>query len=367
MATIRAPATIKTVAAHAGVSTATVSRVLHNNGYVAPETRERVEAAIRESGYRLDAVAQALRRQRTITLGLILHGILPNPFFAEVAMGVERAAVERGFNVLMFNTEGDPEREREGVESLLSRRVDGVIFTTALSGENVSLVLDAGIPAVEAERRACERAPAVVVDNYAGARKAMNHLLELGHERIAYIGPADSFHERGSVLIDPVRRGRYDGYCDALDEAGIAISDARLVHGTYPLEEGLSWGGVQTGRVYLQTLLEQDPTITAVFAVSDLVAAGALQELYVRSIRVPQDISIVGFDDTFASRLAPALTTVRQPMFEMGVRAGELAIELLDGQATATDSNGSALTEWCETSLVVRESTAPPRNTNPPA
>ena len=131
-AATKASATIKSVAAHAGVSTATVSRVLHKNGYVAPDTRERVEAALRESGYRLDAVAQALRRQRTITLGLILHGILPNPFFAEVAMGVEHAAVDHGFNVLIFNTDGDAEREREGVESLLGRRVDGVIFTTAL-------------------------------------------------------------------------------------------------------------------------------------------------------------------------------------------------------------------------------------------
>src|SRR5712692_6835412 len=138
-AATRASATIKSVAARAGVSTATVSRVLHNNGYVAPETRKRVEAALRESGYRLDAVAQALRRQRTITLGLILHGILPNPFFAEVAMGVEHAAVANGFNVLIFNARGEVEREREGVETLLTRRVDGIIFTTALSRTNVEL------------------------------------------------------------------------------------------------------------------------------------------------------------------------------------------------------------------------------------
>src|SRR5437588_5651231 len=192
-AATRVSATIKSVAARAGVSTATVSRVLHSNGYVAPETRKRVEAALRESGYRLDAVAQALRRQRTITLGLILHGILPNPFFAEVAMGVEHAAVDHGFNVLIFNTDGDAEREREGVESLLMRRVDGVIFTTALRAEHGQLALDAGIPAVEVERRLCESAGAVVVDNYVGARDAMKHLLDLGHERIGYVGEPDTF------------------------------------------------------------------------------------------------------------------------------------------------------------------------------
>jgi DNA-binding LacI/PurR family transcriptional regulator len=360
MASTRSPATIKSVAARAGVSTATVSRVLHNNGYVAPKTRKRVEGVLRDSGYRLDAVAQALRRQRTITLGLILHGILPNPFFAEVAMGVEQAAVEHGFNVLMFNTDGDPKREREGVESLLGRRVDGVIFTTALRAENVELVLDAGVPAVEAERRLCERAPAVVIDNYAGAREAMAHLLDLGHERIGYIGEADTFQEPDGRVLDRVRRERFAGYREALEEAGIHVSEAHLIRGQYPLEPG-GWGGVGTGRDYMQALLEQAPTITAVLAASDLLAAGALQTLYERSIRVPTQISIVGFDDTFASRLAPPLTTVRQPMFEMGLRAGHLAIRLLEeGTVNGGEDADSIVTEWCKTSLVVRQSTAPP-------
>jgi DNA-binding LacI/PurR family transcriptional regulator len=349
----KASATIKSVAARAGVSTATVSRVLHNNGYVAPQTRERVEAALRDSGYRLDAVAQALRRQRTITLGLILHGILPNPFFAEVAMGVEHAAVDHGFNVLMFNTDGDPKREREGVESFLRRRVDGVIFTTALRAENVELALDAGISAVEVERRLCDRAGAVVVDNYAGAREAMQHLLELGHRRIGYIGESDTFREADGLALDRVRKERFEGYRRALEDAGIPLAEEHLVRGHYPLERG-GWGGVQTGRDYMQALLGQDCELTAVLAASDLLAAGALQMLYERGIRVPDRISLVGFDDTFANRLAPPLTTVRQPMFEMGVRAGNLAIRLLE------DAQPSILTEWCATSLIVRESTAPP-------
>jgi LacI family transcriptional regulator len=352
-ATTRSAATIKSVAARAGVSTATVSRVLHKNGYVAPETRQRVEAVLRESGYRLDAVAQALRRQRTITLGLILHGILPNPFFAEVAMGVEHAAVEHGFNVLIFNTDGDAEREREGVESFLGRRVDGIIFTTALRAENVQLALDAGIPAVEVERRLCDAAGAVVVDNYAGAREAMQHLLDLGHRRIGYIGEPDSFQEPDGRALDRVRKERFDGYRRALEDAGIAVSDAHLVLGNYPLERG-GWGGVQTGREYMRTLLAQDSDLTAVLAASDLLAAGALQTLYESGIRVPDSISVVGFDDTFANRLAPALTTVRQPMFEMGMRAANLAIQILEGESP------SAVTEWCSTSLIVRESTSPP-------
>jgi DNA-binding LacI/PurR family transcriptional regulator len=351
-ATTRAAATIKSVAARAGVSTATVSRVLHGNGYVARETRERVEAALRDSGYRLDAVAQALRRQRTITLGLILHGILPNPFFAEVAMGVEHAAVANGFNVLMFNTDGDAERERSGVESFLSRRVDGVIFTTALRAENVQLAIDAGIPAVEVERRLCESAGAVVVDNYASSRQGMQHLLDLGHRRIGYLGEPDTVTGPDGPL-DFLRQERFEGYRRALEDAGIPVADKHLVHGPYPLERG-AWGGVQTGRDYMQVLLDQDPDLTAVLASSDLLAAGALQTLYAHGIHVPDQISVVGFDDTFAGRLAPPLTTVRQPMFEMGVRAGELAIRLLD------DEPRPVLTESCATTLVVRESTAPP-------
>ena len=345
--------TIKSVAARAGVSVATVSRVIHSNGYVALDTRKKVEAALHESGYRLDAVAQALRRQRTITLGLILHGISPNPFFAEVAMGVEHAAVDHGFNVLMFNTDGDPEREREGVDSLLRRRVDGVIFTTALRGDNVQLVLDAGVPAVEVERRACESAGAVVVDNYAGARDAMHHLLDLGHRRIGYLGEPDTFRDPAGLVLDRVRKERFDGYRQALDDAGIVLDDRYLVRGKYPLEPG-GWGGIQTGRNYMEALLRQAPDLTAVLAASDLLAAGALQTLYDRNIRVPDRISIVGFDDTFAHRLAPPLTTVRQPMFEMGIRAGTLAIRLLEGEST-----GAPVTEWCATTLVIRESTAP--------
>jgi LacI family transcriptional regulator len=348
-----ASATIKSVAALAGVSTATVSRVLHNNGYVAPETRTRVESALRQSGYRLDAVAQALRRKRTITLGLILHGILPNPFFAEVAMGAEQAAVEHGFNVLIFNTDGDPEREHEGVESLLSRRVDGVIFTTALRAENVQLVVDAGRPAVEVERQVCGASGAVIVDNYSGAQEAMRHLLEIGHRRIGYIGEPYSLQDTSEATeTDRIRKERFDAYRDALEAAGIEVTAEHLVLGDYPRERG-GWGSVQTGREYMRRLLEQDPELTAVFAASDLLAAGALQALYDIGLRVPEAVSVVGFDDTFAKHLAPPLTTVRQPMFEMGWRAAELAIRMLDDGAPVA-------TESCSASLVLRESTRAP-------
>jgi len=359
---------LKDVAALAGVSTATVSRVIHSNGYVSAGVRERVESAIRDSGYRMNAVAQELRRRKTITLGLVLHGALSHPFVAEVAVGVEQAAAEQGFTVLLFNSQGDPDRERESVEELLKRRVDGIVFTTAVQGKNVQLALDAGIPAVEIERRLCDAAPAVVVDNYAGASEAMQHLLTLGHRKIGFIGEPFLDDEAPRLPALGIPRERFEAYRDALHAAGIPFDESRVVLGPYPRELG-GWGGLETGAAYMRRLLTQAPDITAVFTVSDLVAAGAYQALYSRGILIPRQISVIGFDDTFAPYLAPPLTTVRQPMFDMGFKAASLAIAAVtDAEAGSaaldatvgspvSTSPGTAL-EFCPTRLVVRESTA---------
>lgn len=341
---------LKDVAALAGVSTATVSRVVHGNGYVSAQARERVQTALRDSGYRLNVVAQELRRRKTITLGLILHGALSHPFVAEVVVGAEQAAAEQGFNILLFNARGDADRERESVEALLKRRVDGIVFTTAVHAKNVHLALEAGIPAVEIERRLCDAAPAVVVDNHAGATEAMRHLLQLGHRKIGFVGEP-FLDDTSCAPAAGIPKERFDAYRDALAEAGIAFDESRIVLSHYPREQG-GWGGLEAGATYMRRLLTQAPDITAVFAVSDLVAAGAMQALYSRGILVPRQISLVGFDDTFAEYLAPPLTTVRQPMFDMGFKAASLAIKLIAEEAE------SPPTEFCPTQLIVRESTA---------
>lgn len=343
---------LKDVAARAGVSTATVSRVLHGNGYVSTASRERVEQALRESGYRVNAVARELRKRRTITIGLILHGALSNPFVTEVVVGAEHAAAEQGFSMLLFNARGDAAREYECVETLLSRRVDGIVFTTAVSGENVQRVVDAGVAAVEIERRLCPAAASVVVDNYDGAREAMRHLVELGHRRIGYIGepfPDDAPPEEATDIA----RQRFEAYRDVLRSSGREVDDASVVRGPYPRAQG-GWGSLETGAAYMDRLLTQAPDLTAVFAASDLLAAGALQTLYARAVRVPERMSLVGFDDTFAPHLAPPLSTVRQPMFEMGFKAASLAITLI------ADDPPTPPVERCSMSLVVRATTAPP-------
>jgi DNA-binding LacI/PurR family transcriptional regulator len=345
---------LKDVAVLAGVSTATVSRVLHDNGYVSARARERVEKALRDSGYRLNAVAQELRRQRTITIGLILHGELSHPFVGEIVIGAEQAAAEHGFNVLLFNSRGNPDRERECVETLLERRVDGIIFTTAVHGKNVSLAIDAGVRAVEIERRLCSAASAVVIDNHAAAVEAMRHLVGLGHRRIGFVGePFPDGDGDGDGGAD-IPRERFAAYRDALAECGQQLDDSHIVLGRYPREQG-GWGGLEAGVAYMRRLLRQAPGLTAVFAVSDLVAAGALQALYAERIRVPEQLSVVGFDDTFARYLTPALTTIRQPMFEMGYKAASLAISLI-----AEDAPGCSV-EFCQTRLIIRETTAPAR------
>jgi LacI family transcriptional regulator len=342
--------TLRDVAARAGVSTSTVARVVHRNGYVAAETRERVEAAMHEGGFRLNAVASGLKRRRTTTIGTLLHETLPNPFFAEVALGIEHEASEQEYNVLLYNARGSGRRERAGVDAFLSQQVDAIVFATSVDAANVELAHRAGVAVVEVEKPLFARGGSVLVDNYVGATAAMHHLLELGHEHIGFIGEPLQESSTDGRPVDRVVNERFAGYRDALVEHGKGLDETLVVVGDYAVDEG--WPTLRTGRDYVTTLLEQHPAVTAVFAGSDLLAAGALQALYERGIRVPDEASVIGFDDTFAQHLAPALTTVRQPMFEMGVEAARLAMRL----ASAERRRKREI--WLQTELIVRGSTA---------
>ncbi len=347
-------ATLKDVAARAGVSTATVSRVLHDNGYVSALARERVDTALRESGYRLNTVAQELRRRRTIALGLIIHG-LSNPYFAEVVAGAEYAAAEQDFDVLLFNARGEPARELRNVETLLRRRVDAILFTEAVAPESVRCAIEAGVSVVEMGHQLDERSSAIVIDELASARAAVAHLVELGHREIAYLGQTWGLHEpppNPDPLDGGVVRPRFEAYRDVLAEAGVPLRESLLVQGDFPLEEG-GWRGVRTGADATARLLDQAPELTAVFASSDILAAGALQALYARGVRVPQDVSVVGVDDTYAPHLAPPLTSVSHWPFELGLEAAAMAIGQLEDGA-------SARTERIRHELAVRDSTGPP-------
>lgn len=356
--TVRKAATLKEVADLAGVSTATVARVLHNNGIVTDETRRRVASALEATGYQLNAVAQGLRTRRTFTLGHILHSIVPNPFYAGVALGVEQEAERHGCGVLLFNTHGEPDRERIGAETLIRRRVDAVLFTTVVRQANVEFALRAGIPIVQVERPSPVETHAVTVDNHCGSFAATEHLIALGHRRIAFVGvdPDPAAHPEPGRSVEElakyrdVERERVAGYREALWANGIAERDELIDL------KGSSYD-VEHARATLRRMLAlpREGRPTAVFLTCDILAAGALQEIYAHGLRVPDDLSVVGFDDTFASYLTPPLTTVELPMLEIGRSAARLAIEALrDG-----DGAHQPKTERLVTRLIVRASTGP--------
>src|SRR5919108_6623544 len=182
----RSAMTLRDVAARAGVGTSTVARVVHGRGYVAEDTRKRVEAAMREGDFRLNAVASGLKRRRTTTIGTLLHETLPNPFFAEVALGIEQVASEQGFNVLVYNARGSAAHERAGVDALLSQRVEAIVFAKPVDVANVELARAAGAAVVEVEKPLASAEGVVLVDNHVRATAAMHHLIDLGHEHIGF-------------------------------------------------------------------------------------------------------------------------------------------------------------------------------------
>lgn len=305
--------TVKDVAAHAGVAVGTVHRALHG-GYVSKEARQRVHDTVEALGYRPNAVAQSLRRRRSQLLGHIVHGIYPNPFFACVAAGVEDRARALGLATVTCNTQATAAVEADYVELLLRQRAAGVVFTVPVSEENVRRAQDGGLAVCVVERpKQLTGVDVVLADNVVGARAAVEHLLVLGHRAVAYIGGRPQ---------ENVERERYDGYCQALDAYGIPQREALVRFA------GLSRDQGYRGMAELLALQERP---TAAFVASDLAAMGALQALWQHGLRVPDDLSLVGFDDTLAAAASPPLTTVALPMWQMGTAAVDLVARRLAG------------------------------------
>lgn len=338
-----------------------MARVLHGKGSVAPETRRSVEAAIEESGYRLNVVAQGLRTRRTLILGHVLQTMSLNPFFAGVAVGAGLEAAQHGCGVLVYDTQGDAAQERIGVEMLIGRRVDAILFTTPTDQKNVELAVEAGIAVVQVERVGSTPTHVVTVDNYVGSCAATEHLIGLGHRRIAFLGvdPNAPKEQKGGAAgadlaeLRAVERERLGGYLDALRGHGIPVPSDLISLGTTYYSVG---HGQAMARRWLGLPTAERPT--AIFATCDILAAGVLQALYEHGLKVPQDISVVGFDDTYASYLTPPLTTVEQPVIALGQTAARLAIAALH----AGENGHQPRVERLSTRLVVRASTgaAPP-------
>jgi LacI family transcriptional regulator, galactose operon repressor len=311
-------ATIRDVAARAGVSHQTVSRVINRNLNVAPPTRERVQAAIRELGYVPSPLARGLHSNRTHSLGIVADDI-SDGFLARMVAGAEAEARRRGYYLMIGSVEPD-EDELGYLRLMLERRVEGLIVarpSVPITLDDVMPARDAGIPLVGVGITELPGFPVVDVDNRQGGYDATRHLLEHGHTQIATIvGPREW----------PSASGRLEGYRRALLEAGVPEDPALVAHAT-------DWG-LATGREAAARLLASNAAFTAIFAHSDLIALGAIRQLRDSGRRVPDDVSVVGYDDLpVADYVEPALTTVHQPMQEVGALAASLVVDALAGTA----------------------------------
>jgi LacI family transcriptional regulator len=330
--------TIYDVARLAGVSTATVSRALNDTGQVAEAKRIAIDAAVEQLGYRPNTIARSLVTRSTQTIALLLPEIT-NPFYAELVTGIQQLTLERDYTMLLCTTDFDPEQEERYLRLLRAKHVDGALVDgLVLPPERIARFVEDGFPIVCLDRDVNSPAvPLVQVDNRMGARMATEHLLALGHKRIAHImgAPARISEER---LL---------GYQGALSQAGVAPDSSLVALGNFT-ESG--------GHDAMQALLTAETGLTAVFAANDLSAIGAMNAIVASGRSVPADISIVGFDDLrLAQYTSPPLTTIRQPAGEIARHSTELLLGMIAGRKP------HKLHHLFTPELVVRSSTASAR------
>lgn len=312
-------ATIKDAALRAGVSVTTVSHVVNDTRHVSAKGRERVEEAIRELGYVPNAMARSLKSNTTSTLGMLIPNS-SNPYFAEIVRIVEDRCFGAGYTLVLCNTDDEPRRQSVYLQVLAERRIDGLIVVSTGAGDDDSLVTQLHglrIPTVLVDREIADPACDLVeTAHMQGGLLAVRHLLSLGHKRIACIG--------GPVGVMPSEQ-RIEGWRMALAEAGTAPNaDALLWRGGFT-----SQGGYEAMHAILRT--EEAPS--AVFVCNDLMAIGALRAAHESGVRVPDELSIVGFDDIeLSAYTSPPLTTVAQPKERIGALAVDMLLERVGGK-----------------------------------
>lgn len=324
--------TIQEVARHAGVSTATVSRVLNNQGSVHPDLVRRVRAAVDALAYQRNAVARNLRRSQTSLWAVIVSDV-GNPFFTAMVRGVEDVAQQRGCSVVLCNSDESPEKEADYVAVAAAERMAGVVISAASANTDVAPLLDLGIPVVAVDRRLRGAAvDTVLVDNRGAAEAATGHLVDMGYQRIACItGPSQAM----------TASERLKGYQRALRQHGREVLPELIRHADFR-ERG--------GYDAMRSLLA-DSAPDAVFVANNLMTVGVLKCLVGHGIRVPRDIGLVGFDEIpWADLIRPSLSTVAQPTYDMGRIAGQL----LAAHSAAPDKQPETVV--LRTSLNVRAS-----------
>ena len=336
--------TIKQVAERAGVSVATVSRVLAGKGFTSPERVERVRAAVQTLDYRPNRAARNLRTRVTQVVGVVISDI-QNPFFTSVVRGIEKVLEGAGYTLILCNSDEEPHREQVLLATLRAESVAGVIISpTRADSEAVHQMVLNGTPLVTIDRTlSMTSVDSVAVANTQGAFTAVNHLLKLGHKCIGMISGPDQAS---------TAKERKDGYLQALQAALLQPCTGMIQYGNFRQE-----GGYHA----MNALLDLPQPPTAVLVGNNLMTLGALQAIHERSLAIPQDIAIVGFDDmSWATSLQPPLTAVAQPTYELGVTAAELLLERIH------DPQRPVRHIILETRLIVRASSTGQFNPVPP-
>jgi LacI family transcriptional regulator len=307
-------AKIDDVAKRAGVSRATVSRVLNNNPKVDADLRERVLEAAKDLGYQPNRAARRLRAQSSNVIGLVISDI-QNPYFLSVTRGVEDAASAQQMSLILCNSDENLDKERMYLHVMEAERVAGLIIVPAHSdhGKDLNALKKAGIPIILMDRAVkTVQVDTLKVDNEHGAYEAVNHLIQLGYRRIATI--AGSCHVSTGLE-------RYQGYKSALESAGMALDDSLVKFGNFKTESGYTLA---------HDLMNTSNPPDAIFIANNLMTLGALQALRERSVRVPEDVALVGFDDLpWSGELYSPLTAVAQPTYEIGQEAVRLLLRRL--------------------------------------
>jgi len=327
--------TIRDVAKLAGVGIATASRALNNRGEVSPATRKRVLEAAQKLGYVPNSLARSLLSGKTKKIGVIITTIL-NPFYANLVSGIESILVSRGYNLILYNSNEDPKKEKEAILTLREQRVDGLILAPIeYESQNVKYLYENQIPFVLVARKTVdENTNYVVCDDYLVGKIATEHLIERGHRKIFFL---NSWRNSSAKL-------RLEGYKTALREAGLLINP-KLIYSLHPNSDL---------KAVIENIFSNKTRPTAIFCFCDSIAVEVMKILKNMKLRIPDDVAIVGCDNLdYTELLNPSLTTIDISKYDMGVKAAEALLEILNTENTEKPLFQKIFTP----KLMVREST----------
>ncbi len=330
---------IKTVAKKAGVSTATVSRVLADFKGVREITRKKVQGVIKDLNYEVDSVARSLRQNRTHTIGIIVSNVL-SQFYSIIAKSVEDKARQSGYKLILCNGDDDPQKEFEYLRILKSNKVDGIILTpTGKNADYINYIIESGTQVVLLDRLVKGvKCDSVIVDNYHGAYMAVKYLLDRGYVKIAFIG---------GYIDRTTGRRRLDGYNKAIRDAGLKVNSNHVKIGDFKKESGIR---------LTEEIIQGSGKPDAIFSSNIDMTLGCLIAIKKAGLSIPEDIGIISFDDPDWSIIAdPPLTAISQPVYELGLTATDMLIKNINNKKAYSGKKHSTIS--LSTELIIRNST----------